>query len=78
MIVERTMAGLKASKEKGIKAGRKPGLTPDNLKTAKRAYRMKTKENYSIAEIVEILKIGKSTLYRYLKYIEAQEKDVSQ
>ena len=78
MIVERTMAGLKASKEKGIKAGRKPGLTPDNQKTAKRAYRMKTKENYSIAEIVEILKIGKSTLYRYLKYMEAQEIDQSQ
>jgi DNA invertase Pin-like site-specific DNA recombinase len=73
MIVERTMAGLQASKQKGIKAGRKPGLTPENLKAAKRAYRMKTKENYSITEIVEILKIGKSTLYRYLKYMESQE-----
>jgi DNA invertase Pin-like site-specific DNA recombinase len=77
MIVERTMAGLQASKQKGIKAGRKPGLTPENLKTAKRAYRMKTKENYSITEIVEILKIGKSTLYRYLKYMEPQEETES-
>lgn len=71
IIVERTKAGLKAAKERGNISGRKPGLTDSNKKKAKQAYRLFKDTKMSHKEIADLLKIGKSTVYRY---ITAQEK----
>ncbi|MET3115617.1 DNA invertase Pin-like site-specific DNA recombinase [Pedobacter sp. CG_S7] len=73
MIVERTKAGLQAAKIRGIKSGRKPGLSAENIKKAQRAHKLLNQNNMSMQEISEFLKVGKSTLYRYVKYIEVQQ-----
>ena len=64
LIVERTNAGLKAARARGIKGGRKPKLDASKQKTAQTMY---DSMNHSIKEICETLKISKPTLYKYLK-----------
>jgi DNA invertase Pin-like site-specific DNA recombinase len=64
LIVERTNAGLKAARERGIKGGRKPKLDAAKQKTAQTMY---DSRNHTIKEICETLKITKPTLYKYLK-----------
>ena len=64
LIVERTNAGLKAARARGIKGGRKPKLDATKQKTAQTMYDSK---NHTIKEICETLKITKPTLYKYLK-----------
>lgn len=68
MIVERTRAGLEAAGKRGNKPGRKKGLTPAALKAAERAQKLYKDSSLSMDEIADLLKIGKSTLYRYLKH----------
>ncbi len=72
LIVERTKAGLQAAKLRGIKSGRKPGLSAENIKKAQKAHQLLNQNNMSMQEISEFLKVGKSTLYRYIKYIDDQ------
>lgn len=67
MIVERTKAGLAAARTRGNKPGRRPGLTEANQKVAKQAYKLYAETKMPVQEILDLLKIGKSTLYRYLK-----------
>ena len=64
LIVERTNAGLKAARARGIKGGRKPKLDAAKQKTAQTMY---DSRNHTIKEICETLKITKPTLYKYLK-----------
>jgi DNA invertase Pin-like site-specific DNA recombinase len=64
LIVERTNAGLKAARARGIKGGRKPKLDATKQKTAQTMYDAR---NHTIKEICETLKITKPTLYKYLK-----------
>jgi DNA invertase Pin-like site-specific DNA recombinase len=66
IIVERTKAGLKAAKERGNASGRKPGLTTGNQKKAAQAYKLFKDTQLSHKEIADLLKIGKSTAYRYI------------
>jgi DNA invertase Pin-like site-specific DNA recombinase len=64
LIVERTNAGLKAARARGIKGGRKPKLDATKQKTAQTMY---DSRNHTVKEICETLKITKPTLYKYLK-----------
>ncbi len=64
LIVERTNAGLAAARARGRVGGRKP-LNPRIL-TAKALH---ADRSLSIGEICDTLKIGKTTLYRWLKVI---------
>ena len=64
LIIERTNAGLKAARARGIKGGRKPKLDASKQKTAQTMYDAR---NHTIKEICETLKISKPTLYKYLK-----------
>ena len=64
LIRERTNAGLKAARARGIKGGRKPKLDASKQKTAQTMYDAR---NHTIKEICETLKISKPTLYKYLK-----------
>ncbi len=60
LITERTRAGVKAAKARGVKFGRKPKLTPKQRKHARdlRAQGMR------VEDIADLLPVGRSTLYR--------------
>jgi DNA invertase Pin-like site-specific DNA recombinase len=63
LIRERTMAGLRAARARGRVGGRKRALTKEQVKMA--AQLMKKKE-VSIKDICKTLKVGRTTLYRYV------------
>ena len=63
LIRERTLAGLRAARARGRVGGRRRVLTKEQLKMA--AQLMKNKE-VSIREICQTLKVGRTTLYRYV------------
>jgi len=54
---------------RGMKGGRKPGLSKKAMKTAMAAAELYKANNLSIGEIMQALQIGsKATLYRYLRH----------
>lgn len=63
IIKERTMAGLKAAKDMGRKGGRPALLNSDDLIAAKALLKNK---NITVKEVARRLKVGHSTLHRYL------------
>lgn len=64
LIQERTTAGLKAARARGVKGGRKKVLATDpKVLTAKKMYQDHT---MSINEICKILTISRATFYRYI------------
>ncbi|GHU83043.1 resolvase [Bacteroidia bacterium] len=67
---ERTAAGLQAAKSRGIKPGRKKGLTPEAEKKADSAKKLYLSKEpiYSVREISKMLNISTRTLYNYLTY----------
>jgi DNA invertase Pin-like site-specific DNA recombinase len=71
IIIERTLAGQESARKRGVKFGRKRGLTEKAKKKAILAetyYRDETKK-LSVDEICKLCDIGsKATLYRYLMY----------
>lgn len=74
LIRERTMAGLKAARLRGVSGGRKKGLSPEAYGKAQSAYRLYQDNSLSISNITESLGISKKTLYNYVKIIEAEKK----
>src|SRR5262249_60740292 len=60
LITERTRAGVKAAKASGVTFGRKPKLTPQQIKHA-RALRDQGEPPKAIADL---FKVGRSTIYR--------------
>src|SRR5437879_6014075 len=70
LIRERTNAGLQAARKRGKKGGRPRKLDHKKAELAQKLYNDKTN---SIDDILQILHIGKTTLYRYIQ----REKDTS-
>ncbi len=72
IIIERTIAGQESARRKGVKFGRKRGLTKEAQKKARLAaeyYKDETKQ-LSILEIMKLVDIkSKPTLYSYLEYM---------
>jgi DNA invertase Pin-like site-specific DNA recombinase len=68
LISERTKDGLKFAKSKGVKLGKRAGLSEKAQNTAMAAEGFYLKENLSVSEICRKLKIGRSTFYRYMEY----------
>lgn len=64
MIRERTVAGLKAAKGRGVKLGRPSALTKQQIKIARS---LKAAGELSSAEIAKQLGVGRATLYRALR-----------
>jgi DNA-binding CsgD family transcriptional regulator len=64
LIRERTTAGLAAARTRGRNGGRPPVLDPDQVELARELY---ASRRYTTAEIARRLKVGRSTLYRYLE-----------
>src|SRR5262245_41540615 len=60
LIAERTRAGVKAAKARGVQFGRKPKLTPQQRAHA-RELRAQGKRP---EEIAALFKVGRSTIYR--------------
>jgi len=60
LIAERTRAGVKAAKARGVKFGRKPKLTPKQIKHARELRAQDT----PVQEIADLLQVGRSTIYR--------------
>jgi DNA invertase Pin-like site-specific DNA recombinase len=63
LIRERTAVGLAAAKARGRVGGRPRKMTQNRIRQAKRMRDTGT----SLSEIAEILGVGRTTLYRYLK-----------
>jgi DNA invertase Pin-like site-specific DNA recombinase len=64
LIKERTNAGLKAAKMRGVRLGRPQVMTVDQVKIAKS---LKAAGQMSAAQIADHLGVGRATLYRSLK-----------
>ena len=69
IIRERTLAGLAAAKARGRMGGRKPGLSPAALQTAKTA-KILFDQNISPIDISKQLNISRATVYRYVDIIK--------
>lgn len=63
LIRQRTQAGLSAARARGRLGGRKPSLTPAQVRQAAALMR---DQNNSAQEIADTFKISLSTLYRYV------------
>lgn len=62
LIVERTRAGMRAAKARGIKVGRKRALTPAQIRHACQL----VEQGESPSAVARSMKVGRSTLYRAL------------
>src|SRR5215471_8810948 len=63
LITERTRAGIKAAKRRGVKLGRKPKLTTQQAAHA----RDLINSGESPSNVARLLGVGRSTLYRALR-----------
>ena len=61
LIAERTRAGVKAAKKRGVKFGRKPKLAPQQIDHARNDQKGKRRE-----DVAALLNVGRTTLYRAL------------
>jgi len=68
LIRERTRAGLKAARSRGLKGGRK-AISSNNPKV-KMAKVMHLDQSMSINEICSTLKISRATFYRYISLVD--------
>lgn len=69
VIIERTRAGMESSRRRGLKIGRKPGLSKQALNKALLAERYYRDNKLSIEEIMKLIDVGsKKTLYKYLAH----------
>ena len=62
LIIERTTAGIRSAQVKGIHCGRRPSMTPDQVRHAKLAL----EAGESPRKVAALFCVGKSTLYRAL------------
>ena len=67
LMIERTLAGLEDAKRRGVKLGRRPGLTEDAKIKADAVAKLYS-NGMQVLEICKILQISRGTFYRYLKY----------
>ena len=64
MITERTKAGVKEAKKRGVKFGPKPKLTPAQIKHA----RQQIDKGERVQDVAALLSVDRTTLYRALKF----------
>ena len=63
LISERTRAGVKAARRRGVRFGRKPKLTPEQLDHARVLIDKGERDRQGIADL---FKVSRTTLYRAL------------
>lgn len=62
LIAERTRAGIKAAKRRGVRLGRRPALSPEQLAHARKL----VEGGESPGEVAKLLGVARSTLYKNL------------
>ena len=60
-IIERTKAGIKFAREKGVRIGRPPKMTEDNIEIIRELL----KAGWTVKKIAEKLGISQSSIYAY-------------
>ena len=60
---ERQQDGIAKALSKGVKFGRKPALTREQQATIRR---MRKREGFTIAQLMERFQVGRTTVYRAL------------
>jgi DNA invertase Pin-like site-specific DNA recombinase len=63
LIAERTRAGVKEAQRQGVRFGRKPKLSPAQVKHA----RQQIERGRRVSEVAALLNVDRATLYRALK-----------
>jgi DNA invertase Pin-like site-specific DNA recombinase len=63
LITERTRAGIKAAKRRGVKFGRRPKLSPEQVEHA----RDQIEDGKTTPVVAALLRVGRTTLWRALK-----------
>jgi DNA invertase Pin-like site-specific DNA recombinase len=63
LIIERTLAGLKAARTRGVIGGRQPALTVESARFAKSA----VTSGMSISAVASALKVSRATIYRVIE-----------
>ena len=63
LISERTKAGVKAAQRRGVKFGRKPKLSPEQIEHARKLI---DDEGRRRADVAALLNVDRTTLYRAL------------
>lgn len=63
LISERTLAGVKAAQRRGVKFGRRPSLTPEQIDHGRKLIDKGEARQY----LADLLNVGHSTLYRVLR-----------
>ena len=69
IIRERTRAGLTAARARGRQGGRPKGLSKEALSKAQAAKTLYLQQDKPVAEIGQLLGVGRATIYRYLTYL---------
>ena len=69
LIRERTKAGLTAARARGRQGGRPKGLSKEALAKAQAANTLYLQRDKTVAEIGQLLDVGRATIYRYLAHL---------
>jgi len=76
LIVERTKGGLEAARKKGMVIGRPKGITRRNQVRAVQLHALHHTGEYTVKEVMEMLKIGSTTTYyKHLHWYEEKLKE---
>ena len=67
IISERTNAGLKAAKKRGVIGGRPTGITEETIKKAKLVSKLYSLGELTIVDLCKNQNISRATFYRYLE-----------
>lgn len=63
MIIERTRAGLQVAKARGVKLGRKPSLSPQQIAHARKM----VDAGEPVPDVAQLMRVDRATLYRALQ-----------
>jgi len=68
LIVEGTHEGLDAARARGVRIGRPPALTPEQIRQART---LLATPDASVSSIARLLNVSRTTLYRYVPELSA-------
>jgi DNA invertase Pin-like site-specific DNA recombinase len=70
LIVEGTNEGLTAARARGVRLGRPPAMTPEQIQSART---LLTQPENSVSSIAKLLGVSRSTIYKYVPELTKQQ-----